>query len=646
MDSNKKEISDSYGLLSQIEINNKIEINDNSSLLEKIKNFIFNKKNLIIIFGLIFILIIIIIIIPKNKSEKKYEFEFGLDIKELEKRVSKEYLVPKVLLKKDAPEYLNLEEGDKKALMHLVKAGEIFENIHLQIDDHHNLPFKKFLEEEIKKNNKQAKLTKILFDAQKGIHAIDNLSNKIHLIKGMEDKPGIGVYPEDLKSNEFHQILIKMLKEKKKAEVKKILNQRSIVIRDGKYLKAIDYVDYFKDDFSKVADELEKASKYSTNKDFNEYLILQANALRKADVNLDVKADIKWAKLQDCPLELTLTRENYDDKLTETFIENKELVQLLKENDIIPVSKDSLGLRIGIINKKGTEDLISIKKHLPELAKKMPYNNEYKQKIIDDNNSKQTMVDVDLIMLSGDSGKYRAGITLAENLPNDDKLSLKEGGGKRNVFHRQIRFISDYKKLQEFLDEVLDKEQHKYYLNEASHWFTIGHENTHSLGPNTSNDKLGKYSHIIEENKADMGGLAFLDTLTQLNYYNETQKNQIIVTSVVEFFLKSKPNLNQAHRVRTVMQNYYFFKRGGYKIKDGKIFVNIDKVVSCAKEMLKEIIRIQIDNDFEKGEKYVKENFVWTKEMSLIAEKIKKVSISLNGKLENELADQLLKGKI
>ena len=89
-------------------------------------------------------------------------------------------------------------------------------------------------------------------------------------------------------------------------------------------------------------------------------------------------------------------------------------------------------------------------------------------------------------------------------------------------------------------------------------------------------------------------------------------------------FLKSKPNINQAHRVRTVMQNYYFFKRGGYKIKDGKIFVNIDKVVSCAKEMLKEIIRIQIDIDFEKGEKYVKENFIWTYKMNLIAKKLKK----------------------
>ena len=66
-----------------------------------------------------------------------------------------------------------------------------------------------------------------------------------------------------------------------------------------------------------------------------------------------------------------------------------------------------------------------------------------------------------------------------------------------------------------------------------------------------------------------------------------------------------------------------FFKRGGYEIRNGKIFVNIDKVVSCAKEMLKEIIRIQIDIDFEKGEKYVKEYFIWTNKMNLIAEKLK-----------------------
>jgi len=575
-------------------------------------------------------------------TEQKYEF--GLDLPELEKRTSKEYINTKVLLKPDSPEYLSLAEGDKEALKYLVKAGDILENIHLQIDDHHNLPFKKFLESEIKKGNKQAILTKILFDAQKGINALDRLSNKIHLAKGIENKMGIGVYPEDLKKEEFHQILIKMLKEKKIEEVKNILNQRSIVVRDGEYLKSIDYIDYFKEDFAKMADLLEKASKVSTNKDFNEYLILQAKALRIADPMLDAEADKKWATLQDTPLELTLTRENYEDELTLTFTENEELQKLLKENNINPVPKDCLGLRVGIINKKGTEDLISIKKYLPLLAKHMPYNNEYEQKISEekDKESKQTMVDVDLVMLAGDCGTYRAGITLAENLPNDDKLSLTIGGGKRNVYHRQIRFISDPEKLQKLLDEILDKEQHKYYNNEADHWFTIGHENTHSLGPNRPNDKLGKYSHIIEENKADMGGLAFLDLLTKEGHYTEEQKTQIIVTAVVDTFLKVKPTLQQAHRVRTVMQNYYLFKRGAYDIKDGKIHVNIDKVVPAANEMLAEIVRVQIDDDFAKGEKYVMDNFVWTDEMQLIGEKLQKISKELNGKLETELADKLL----
>ena len=575
-------------------------------------------------------------------TEQKYEF--GLDLPELEKRTSKEYINTKVLLKPDSPEYLSLADGDKEALKYLVKAGDILENIHLQIDDHHNLPFKKFLESEIKKGNKQAILTKILFDAQKGINALDRLSNKIHLAKGIENKMGIGVYPEDLKKEEFHQILIKMLKEKKIEEVKNILNQRSIVVRDGEYLKSIDYIDYFKEDFAKMADLLEKASKVSTNKDFNEYLILQAKALRIADPMLDAEADKKWATLQDTPLELTLTRENYEDELTLTFTENEELQKLLKENNINPVPKDCLGLRVGIINKKGTEDLISIKKYLPLLAKHMPYNNEYEQKISEekDKESKQTMVDVDLVMLAGDCGTYRAGITLAENLPNDDKLSLTIGGGKRNVYHRQIRFISDPEKLQKLLDEILDKEQHKYYNNEADHWFTIGHENTHSLGPNRPNDKLGKYSHIIEENKADMGGLAFLDLLTKEGHYTEEQKTQIIVTAVVDTFLKVKPTLQQAHRVRTVMQNYYLFKRGAYDIKDGKIHVNIDKVVPAANEMLAEIVRVQIDDDFAKGEKYVMDNFVWTDEMQLIGEKLQKISKELNGRLETELADKLL----
>lgn len=571
------------------------------------------------------------------------EFEFNLSMEELEKRTHKDYLMTKKMLKADAPEYLELAEGDKKALKHLVKAAYILEKINMQIDCHHNLEFKDFLEREISKGNKQAELTKILFDAQKGINAIDTMSTKINLAKGIKEFPGKGVYPEDLSKEEFHQILTNMINNGKIDEVKKILTQRSVVERNGDELVGTDYIDKFKDDFSKMADEIEKASQTSTNADFNEYLKLQAKALREANPMLDAYADKKWATLQDTPLEFTITRENYEDEMTGTIVENKELSALLEKHGISPIPKDFLGGRVGIVNKKGTHALLAIKEYLPTLAKNMPFADEYEQNISTDTDAKQTMVDVDLVAVTGDVGEYRGGITLAENLPNDDKLSLTIGGGRRNVYHRQIRFISDMKKLQERLDEILDKEQHQFYLDEADHWFTIGHENAHSLGPKKACETLGKYRNIIEENKADMGALAFVDLLTELGMYTEEQRKQIIVTTIADNFLKSKPTMSQAHRVRTVMQNKYFAERGAYDIIDGKIHVNIDKVVPIAKEMIAEIIRIQIEGDFDKAEKYVLDNFVWTDNMELIAQKLQKINKTLNGRTESELAEKLLK---
>ena len=632
------------------------EIGD--TLLEKKENCC--KKHLMTIIIFLFAIIIIIstviiVIILNGKDKKEGEgegekeedkpYKYGLNITELRRRTSKDYLGTIYLLEENATEYESLDENDKKALYHLVKAAQYLENIEYQIDDHHNLPFKKFLEEEIAKGKEEAKLTKILFDGQKGINGLDTLSNEVNLAKGHKIMPGMGVYPEDLTKEEFQKILIKMLKENKTEEVKNITNQRSIVVRDGEYLKAIDYVDYFREDFEHMAEEFEKAAELSTNKDFNDYLKSQAKALRIADPKLDAEADKKWADLQDTPLELTLTRESYADEITPSFIENEELVKLLNESGITPVGKDTLGLRVGIVNKEGTNFLLKIKEYLPELAKQMPYQDQYEQKISDDGEVKQTMVDVDLIILTGDVGAYRGSITLAENLPNDDKLSLSMGGGRRNVYHRQIRGGPvNETRLQEYLNLMLDPEQHQYFDYEADHWFTIGHENTHSLGPIMTENNLGKYDHIIEENKADMGGLAFVDFLTEKGYYTEEQRKIILVSVVLEFFLYTKPLMSEAHNVRAVMQNYYLFQKGAYYLTENNtIHVNIDKVVSAANDMLTEIIEVQLANDFQKAEDYVNKYFVWTNEMQIIGDKLsKRTNNKLNCIVKNELADKIL----
>ena len=577
----------------------------------------------------------------------KKDYELNLSMEELEKRTHKDYLTTKKMLAVDAPEYLELEEGDKEALKHLVKAAVVLDKVNMQLDNPNNLPFKEYLEAEISKGNEQAKLTKILFDAQKGVCSLDRESNMIELIKGVSERPGKGVYPQDLEKDEFHAILIKMLKDGKVDDVAKILNQRSVVERVGNELVATDYVDKFKDDFAYMASELEKAAETSTNADFNEFLILQAKALRTADPMLDAYADKKWATLQDTPLEFTITRENYSDELTETVVENPELKALLDENGIIPVAKDFLGGRVGIINKKGTDAILGVKNYLPLMAHNMPFKDDYIQNISPDKESKQTMVDADLVAVTGDVGEFRAGITLAENLPNDDKLSIKElDGGRRNVYHRQIRLITSEdarEKMKKRLAATVNPELHQYYNDEADHWFTVGHENGHSLGPKSGTEGLGKYKSIIEENKADMISLAMLDVLTEAGMYTPEQRNQIIVTYAADNMMTSKPTLSQAHRVRSVMQNYYFIKEGAMEISpEGILNVDIEKMVPTARKMLEEIIQVQMKGDFSKGEKYVLDNFVWTPEMETMAQNIKKVSKTLNGKVESPLADKLL----
>ena len=97
---------------------------------------------------------------------------------------------------------------------------------------------------------------------------------------------------------------------------------------------------------------------------------------------------------------------------------------------------------------------------------------------------------------------------------------------------------------------------------------------------------------IIEENKADMISLAMVDILTEAGMYTPEQRNQIIVTYAEDNMMMSKPTMSQAHRVRSVMQNYYFIKEGAIKIsKDGILDVKIDKMVPTAKKMLEEIER-------------------------------------------------------
>ena len=566
------------------------------------------------------------------------KFKFGMTIHELKKRTDRKYYRGVRFLGGAAKEVKKLKKHDHLVLMHLVRAANYLEVVNLKLENANNMDFLKFLNEEIEKRNPKAILAKKLFESQKSMYSPDALGNQTSLVKDMPQPDGLGYFPSDLETKEFHTILNEMLDADKNDEVAKILNQRTIVVRDGKFLKAIDFVDAFPE-LQLMAKELRMAKEHSKDKVFNEYLELQAQALEKADPMLDAKADKVWATLSaDTKYEFTICRECYDEKLTKSIYENQELMQKLKNANITVFAKDNLGARVGIVNKKGTEFLNKLKSLIDISAKFMPYKDEYTfEKQTEE--IPQTAVDVDVITLTGEEGAYRASLVLAQNLPNDDKLALQIGGGRRNVYHRQVRLGGNKKRFKKLISD----EQFKYFNPEADHWAVICHENTHSLGPKSHNS-LGKFSAILEEFKADMGMYAFLSEFVKAGYFTEEQRKQIILTSLTYSFLKGKPTLAQAHRTRSVMiVNRMIQEKAITFDEQGKFVFDFDKAEQTAQKMMAEVVRLQIDQDVKQAEEYINKWFVWTDEIDGVSKKLQKMSKMLNGYLIQPLADEMLR---
>lgn len=555
-------------------------------------------------------------------------FEIALSEAQLDKMIN-EQMLPIELINTDFEGYKNLAAGDQKALIHLVKAARMLNDVALEQDHPLNLQMKEGLEKTAVNDKIAAKALKI-FNSLNGVAGLNGIDPQpIEIFKGIHIYKGRNFYPTDMSIEEFHQIIYRMIERGKIEQVKQVLSARTMVRRQDDELIAIDYTQYFAKVFSDMANELELAAHYSTNDAFNDYLGWQAQALLQNNEDMDMLADKHWAVMQDTPLEFTLSRENYEDEITPTIFDNEELVAILNEHNIFPISKDMLGARAGIVNKKGTDLILTFKHQMAHLAQLMPLSDKYEQQISSGNEVKQTMVDVDLAALQGDYAQCRGGITTAQNLPNDDKLSVKTGGGRRNVYHRQVRMSGDKQRQAKVLDALLDKEFHQYFDDEAEHIFVIGHENGHSLGPNSSyKDSLGIYKHIIEENKADVVSIAMMPEYVKAGVIDEKTLRKVYVTWIMRLLLKAKPQMEHPHRMGDLIHFNYLLDHGAISMTaDNKIYIDFIKMPKVMNQILQETIEVQLSRSPKKALQFIEANGKWENLHDYIAQTLQKIGI-------------------
>lgn len=519
------------------------------------------------------------------------------------------------LIDQNNPAYSALPDGDKKALGYLANAAHIMNDVALEMDNPLNLIQKQALEAAADENEQAAQALK-LFNSLNGVAGFNGIDKEpIEIFEGIKMQDGCNFYPANLSAEELAKIINAMLDAGHTDEVKKILSARTMVRRNGDFLKAIDYTEYFAEEFSETANELECAAHFATDDLFKDFLGWQAQALLQNNEEMDILADKHWARMQDSPLEFTISRENYEDKLTPTIFANKQLTERLAKLNIAPVPKDMLGVRVGIVNKSGTKLLLEFKDEMLKLAGLMPKADCYVQNIGGDSGLKQTMVDVDLTMLSGDYAMCRGGITLAQNLPNNDKPSLAHGGGRRNVYHRQVRQSGDKEKTQQILDGLVSPELHRYFEEEADHLFTIGHENGHSLGPDSSyQTALGVYQHIIEEHKANLISAAMMPEYVKAGIINAEQLKKIYATWVIKRHLMTAyPASGEAHRVADLIEyNYLTAHKAIYFDENKKLHINFEKMPQVCRVMLEDIINVQLSKSPEYAKEYVEKWGEWS----------------------------------
>lgn len=540
-------------------------------------------------------------------------YEIALSEEKLDEMINNQTL-PIELIDKNFSGYKELSDGDKKALQYLVNAGKMMTDVAQEQDHHMNRIMRKGLEEAAKHSTHAAKALK-LFQMMSGVEGLNGIDPKpIEIFEGIHGYAGRNFYPQDLSVEEFHQIIKKMLERGKDTEVKKILSARTMVRRNGDELKAIDYTEYFAKEFSEIANQLELAAHYTDDALLKDYLGWQAQALLQNNEDMDMLADKHWAQMQNTPLEFTISRENYDDEMSGTVCENADLSAMLAERGIEVVAKDMLGVRVGIVNKEGTKLLLRFKEHMKTLAGLMPYADRYEQNIAKGDELKQTMVDVDLAALCGDYAQCRGAITTAQNLPNDDKLSVKTGGGRRNVYHRQVRMSGDKEKQKKLLNALVREDFHKYFNDEAEHIFVIGHENGHSLGPNSSyQNALGLYKHTIEENKADVVSITFMPEYVKAGIIDEQTLKEVYTSWIVRMLLKSKPKLSQPHRLGDLIHFNFLLQHGAIEFNsEGKLVIHFDKMPEVMHKILEETIAVQLSKSPDKAKEFIDKYSGWT----------------------------------
>ncbi|HSS98191.1 MAG TPA: hypothetical protein VLK33_14220 [Terriglobales bacterium] len=478
----------------------------------------------------------------------------------------------------------SLSAGDQKALVKLLEAARLLDDVFLQQYWSGDTSLYAKLQKD-KTALGKARLN--YFWINKGPwSALDEFSA---FIPGVPSRKlmGANFYPEDMSKDEFER-WVSSLPESDQEQAKGFF---TVIRRDGKDLKIVPYSEAYKDDLTKIAALLREAADLTDNQSLKKFLTTRADALLS---NNYYDSDMAWMDL-DAPLDITFgPYETYNDELFGY--------------------KAAFEAYINVRDEAESSKLSAFTDHLQEIENNLPMDPQYRNPKL---GAAAPIRVVDQILSSGDGAH---GVqTAAYNLPNDDRVVQQKGSKRvmlKNVQEAKFRSV-----LLPIARRTLTKQAMVDVSFELFFTHILAHELMHGLGPHqikvqdrstTPREELKDLYSAIEEAKADVTGLFALQYmmthakemgLGKILPSDDAAQRQLYTTYLASAFRSLRFGLNDAHGKGMAVQFNYLMDKGAIVEKDGTFSVDMDKITQAIIDLDHDLLTVEAQGDYSGAKK-------------------------------------------
>jgi len=493
-----------------------------------------------------------------------------------------------------------LTDKEKQALILMVKAAQVMDEIYYKQVYSKNLEMKAALEKWVKEQP-EAKTILDMFKLYMG--PFDRLNADKPFINLSEKKPeGANFYPEDMKKEEFETFV------KANPKEEKAFTSTFTVIgrKDGK-LAAIPFSEAYKPELEKAAQYLKDAAQIIENPSLKKYLTSRADAFLSNDY---FQSDCDWMDLKDHKIEIVIgPYEVYEDAMFNY--------------------KAAFEAYISIVDPVESQKLSNISKYLDDMERNHPVDNKYK------NFKRGASSPIFVVNQVYVGGQGKAGVqTTAFNLPNDEIVREKKGSKK--IMLKNVSDAKFNKSLLPISEKILSPEDYKLVSFEAYFDFVLMHEVSHALGPmfvnkngvqSTVAKELKELSSTIEEAKADILGVWNCWFLASKGIFPKDLEKTLMPSYLGGCFRSIRFGVTEDHAIGTLIQMNFLTEKQGivYNTATDTFHVDPTKINEAVKLLVKELLEIEGTGDYARAKTLIDKYGKPTPEILKALDKLKDI---------------------